>query len=290
MGTPARTHCPENVINHCIITEGPTPRSTIAQLPFRFTSASSETRERNTRLSLSPETLCEPVPARSASPAGSGAAGEHCPGSPSPSCPPEGDRGRARRFARAERSGAGRAGCRFRFQKPASVRAAVSALGEGPAGRSRRNLPRGATTRRLSLSIPAGLLCLPGAVARPVLSRGGRRQERSPAVASSEGGRENRGADEPRGCGGQSEKAGGDHLRPPPLSSPRLRRRQCPRRRQLRIPRRRQGPALLRPLPRGSPTCSEESIHLGVGDSAFLRRPFGGIHGWGRDGGEPGGW
>lgn len=43
-------------------------------------------------------------------------------------------------------------------------------------------------------------------------------------------------------------------------------------------------------LPRGSPTCSEESIHLRVGDSAFLRRPFGGIHGWGRGGGEPGGW
>lgn len=287
MGTPAHTHCLENLLNRCIISEGATPHSAVAQLPLRSTSASSETGERNTELSPSPETLCEPVPARSAPPASSGAAGERCPGRPSPPCPPESGRDSVGRFARAERIGAGRAGRRLRFQKPSSRRCP----GRGPGGTRPAQPPAGSTTRRLFPSIPAGLLCLPGAVARPVLSQGSQRRERSPAVASSGGGREDRSADEPRDCDGQSKKAGGDPLHSPPFPSPRLRRRRCPRRRrQPRIPRRRQGPALLRPLPRGSPTCSEESIHLGVGDSAFLRRPFGGIHGWGRGGGEPGGW
>lgn len=79
VGTPARTYCPQHLINHCFISKGPL-RSAVVQLHFGCTSASSESGEWNTRLSRSPELLSEPVSARSASPAGSGAAGERCPG------------------------------------------------------------------------------------------------------------------------------------------------------------------------------------------------------------------
>lgn len=210
------------------------------------------------------------------------------PGAPPPSLPTRGRQGVAPSAAPGQ-SGAGSAGSRLRFQIPVSARAAAAARGGGPAGRGPGGAQpaqpaAGATTRRLSPSIPAGLLCLPGAGARPVLPRRAAGTQPRGSILPGAEARTSRGAaaDKAR------RQAGTPSV---PLPSPRLRCRRCPRRRrQPRIPRRRLGPALPRPLPRGSSTCSEESIHLGVGDSAFLRRPFGGIHGWGRGGGEPGGW
>lgn len=124
----------------------------------------------------------------------------------------------------------------------------------------------------------------------PALASGGRAAPcGGSAVAASSRGRERaRASRAERSAADKAKRRAGN---PPPINPPRLRSRRCPHRRQPAS--RGRGRARRCPgpfLPRGSPTCSEESIHLRVGDSAFLRRPFGGIHGWGRGGGEPGGW
>lgn len=120
--TPARTRCPENLINYYIISKGPTPRSTIVQLHFCCTSASSETRERNSQLSRSPEILCEPIPARSAPPAGSGAAGSAARGASVRRAHP-----RAAGVAPGASPGQTGTANRLPFQIPADTRVATAA-------------------------------------------------------------------------------------------------------------------------------------------------------------------
>lgn len=144
----------------------------------------------------------------SASPGGRGAAGERCPGLPCAHSLPT--RGRQGQRPALRWAGAGLAAVPLpnTSRYPGGRRPGWGLGGARPA-----LPPAGVTTRQLSPSIPAGLLCPLGAGARPVLSRG-ERWERSPAVAASSQGREGR-----RGHGsteGLRRTKRGDRRGPPP--------------------------------------------------------------------------
>lgn len=164
-GTPARTYCPQHLINHCFISKG-FLRSVVVQLHFGCISASSEseseTEGSHPALSyLASRLRAVSIPSRLRASAAQGA-------SALTHCPPEGGRGSARRFARLER-GRQPAPLPNTSRYPGGRRRP----GRGPGGAQPAPLPAGVTTRQLSPSIPAGLLCLLGAGAWPVLSRGG---------------------------------------------------------------------------------------------------------------------
>lgn len=234
-------------------------------------------RESEAGLSPSPERARLPM---SASPGGRGAAGERCSGLPcAHSLPTRGREGQRPALRSPGWSGAGSSSASQHQPVPGWPPPGVGTR-RGPAGAASRGgdnaaalpeHPRGAFVPAWGGG-PAGPLPRGAVGAQP------RGSSILPGAGGATGAREHRGAaaDKAR------RQAGTPSI--PSIPSPRRRSRQP------RIPRQRQGPALPWPLPRGPPTCSEESIHLGVRDSAFLRRPFGGIHGWGRGGGEPGGW
>lgn len=200
-GTPGRTYCPQNLINHCFISKG-SLRSVVVQLHFGCTSASSESGEWNTGLSPSPELLSEPSP-RGQHPRP--AAGERCPGR---RCPPEGGRGSARRFARLER-GRQPAPLPNTSRYPGGRRRP----GRGPGGAqpapSRRCFPRGWQRDSSPRASPWGFCaCLGRGPGRSSPEAVG--AQPCGSILPGTGGA----TDAPRGCGGQSEEAGGDPLHP----------------------------------------------------------------------------
>lgn len=200
MGDAARPHRPQHLTNRCITNEGPLPAppqpsdpTALLQHPLKAEGGTH-----------SPISLRHS--ASSASPGSNGRA--------LPEAPPPWSSTRRRQ----EGAEPCRADSRLRVPEPAGSRVAATALGAKP---SQRSLPQGSVTR-LASSIPAELLCLPGAGAQPVPSRPGRRWEGSPVrrLRSSSilpGAGEGPGKPSREVCGGQSKKTGGEPLshRPP---------------------------------------------------------------------------